>query len=111
MREICGWKDLKQYLLRVEAEQKRKPFDCSKLIVLPEDVEYKAEVGSFPELYLKGSLMCHSLAFVSNGGHSRCAINSEIELTEVGELEVLCNSLECGYLTIKIKRFRKPNQE
>ena len=117
MKEINGWKEFSEYLLELEKTKR----DCSHLIILPEDVlykekledvEYKSERLHDPELFRKGSLLCHILAFCSHGSRPKCSIKSEINLNENGELEVLCNSgYDCGYLKIKIEGFRRFNPE
>ena len=110
MKEISGLKNFRNYLLEVEKQQGKRYFNCPRLIILPEDVlykqeledvGYKAEYLSDPELFRKGSLLCH----IGDGNIPRCSTGgTQITRNEDGELETLCGH-GGNKVIIEIKRF------
>jgi hypothetical protein len=88
--------------LQREQENSEKPFNCPKLITLPEDIFIYEDLKE--KKFEKGTLICRVYSGMGFGS-IKCNIRSDIKLNEDGNLEILCG-LSGSKFEIGIKSFK-----
>ena len=82
MLSFEDWREFQTYLRILAKSNKKKPFDCPFLAVLPENIFYRLSDAWRFEYYSAGSLFCSERTGLcaTKGGQSALVLNEHAEV-------------------------------